>query len=503
MIIQNVKKLCSLVLAFALLLTNCLAMEANQDTGLNQTEPMTFVLGTDEGYIEQTLVTIYSLLNKGITDKNREREIRILILSNHLEPRDKCKITEAIITQMVHKIRPSNDATMYSNLKVYFLDTEDKALLNVARQIRLNGDNILKGTWQEIQQDELNNYFYNNSNLAYPCVRDALDHKIMQRLRKGNVCTSYETEIQIQRFRNELSAHTQTVNTQQFDENTKFYICGYTQTRKIALPFVLAQHNRKVQVKTDCLNGAQYNDLMFSQDNSPKEVTIDIDSFMWLDSDILIRDNIVGLYDKCKKSGYSLCIANMKNSDTIDVNTKDILGSIEDKWLKPFATDTMDNANAAWRPSGGVMFFNMMVNMGENNATIYAQELQNKQNFFFPQGLSIADEEVFFARYFSEYYKTVKTEKKQDKNTKIGQISSKYNFRPSKDNCTLYKITHDNSKIVIWHWDQMNKPWQSQKDSNKGKDSAPKDIDSEWQGVRAEIKEIIEYTQQKTNESFN
>ena len=213
----------------------------------------------------------------------------------------------------------------------------------------------------------------------------------------------------------------------------------------------------------------------------------EIPHYMWLDSDILINEDISNLYQEClgKKAAigsanYWFVSEDISHSNKIDKGI--IIRKIDILPLKknpnaPFFLSQCHAEKTGWRCSGGVMFFNTF----HFSPTILPKLLGSGKQ------LQIQDEEQFFYWYFTqknpfgaldEKKEGKKDEKKDEK--KEGELiyafSPIYNCRPSMPSAAqetsdelktkqmkvpaeLKKITNP-EEIAIWHWDGMRKPWQ-------------------------------------------
>ena len=195
----------------------------------------------------------------------------------------------------------------------------------------------------------------------------------------------------------------------------------------------------------------------------------EIPHYMWLDSDILINEDISNLYQEClgKKAAigsanYWFVSEDISHSNKVDKGI--IIRKIDILPLKKNANASLflsqcHAEKTGWRCSGGVMFFN----------TSYFSSTELK-NFSTSNKISqIQDEEMFFDWYVPN-----------DPRRLIYAFSPIYNCRPSMPAAaqeTLEKLTEqkgegaeelkkitDPKEIAIWHWDGMIKPWHVLRD---------------------------------------
>ena len=362
---------------------------------------MTFVLGTDEGYIMPTMVTVYSLLKNGIQGNDRTKNISIIILSDRLTDLQQTEITEYI-----GRIAEVLDKEHYKeNLSIKFLNTENKQLSKYAKKVNFDGINLhekfinnkMVSGYVQTRKAVLPFYF------ASQCS-DIKDNEIIPEMEYESEDGDYE----------EQRKNDQKVDESDDKGSPEFQVYHY------------------MWLDSDILIVGSISELYSS---------------CRAKSFVKIEDKKKGI-----KEGI-ICCSNLNFTNNGAYRIQERVPSIEYT-----NNENPDTNSSKWRCSGGVMFFNVATRNDVSQKwepLFYARKLE--------QGVvhTPKDEEVFFENLvkgqkyctgciyaFSPIY-DCKPDMPSNAKCKSGQC---------KDVQPLQELFNDNN-IVVWHWDRKYKPW--------------------------------------------
>ena len=261
------------------------------------------------------------------------------------------------------------------------------------------------------------------------------------------------------------------------------------QTRKVALPFYIAQSKGELAYKK---SGSMKSITRLTNSGNEK---ISIYNYMWLDSDTLILGDITALYDECYAKDYD----QIKNGQKGVIYTSNLLYTkgdsckklnhkLGDEDLKDYSMKDEDistsefditlncyapehNTKTRWRCSGGVMFFNIIA----AKQKLFSSEIINPY-----KRIVAEDEETFYSSYvknYSELQAHLHLSDDRLKNITPGPslfaFSPKYDYKPNQEEaykkCKIFNPT-------ILHWDRHIKPWNDCKQCVKNCDTDNKEV---------------------------
>ena len=187
-------------------------------------------------------------------------------------------------------------------------------------------------------------------------------------------------------------------------------IKGYMQTRKVALPFYIAQSKGELAYKK---SGSMESITRLTNSDNKK---ISIYNYMWLDSDTLILGDITALYDECYAKDYDQIENGQKGVIytsnllyTKEDSCQELNHKLDDEDLKDYSMKDEDtsefditwncyapeyNTKTRWRCSGGVMFFNIIA----GKQKLFSSEIINPY-----KRIVAEDEETFYSSYVKNY----------------------------------------------------------------------------------------------------
>lgn len=244
--------------------------------------------------------------------------------------------------------------------------------------------------------------------------------------------------------------------------------------------------------------------MMFASDQETNSLSVsnpksfdkvNIPHYMWLDSDILITQNISQLYKSCLGSGSGICSSNYYFL-THDLTRfgKGFFGGIGSIDVNRIDTENDGPPAFPWRFSGGVLFFNLK---NVNDKLFFNGYNGNNM-------VGTIDDETFFGLCCREGYF----------GEGVFSFSPRYNCRPSMPAAaqeTLGKLTEQKGEeaeelkkitnpkeIAIWHWDGMTKPWHVlwdglfiKNEKGESNDDAIRTANQQWREEYEEVYNIV------------
>lgn len=261
-------------------------------------------------------------------------------------------------------------------------------------------------------------------------------------------------------------------------------IKGYMQTRKVALPFYIAQSKGELAYTK---SGSMKSITRLTNSGNEKISIFSIYNYMWLDSDTLILGDITALYDECYAKDYD----QIKNGQKGVIYTSNLLYTegdsykklnhkLSDEDLKDYSMKVKDistsefnitwncyapehNTKTRWRCSGGVMFFNIIA----GKQKLFSSEIINPY-----KRIVAEDEETFYSSYVKNYSELqTHLHLSDDRLENITPGPSLFAFSPKYDYKPNHEEAYEKCEIfdhTILHWDRHIKPWNDCKQCVEG-----------------------------------
>jgi lipopolysaccharide biosynthesis glycosyltransferase len=210
-----------------------------------------------------------------------------------------------------------------------------------------------------------------------------------------------------------------------------------------------------------------------------------VNSFLWLDSDLIVIKNLTPLFDECEHINQEIISANLYFA------IHGGIGWVPTQYFSPPLPDQKDKDGFA-RVSGGVVFWKIerlverFVSQGFNEFLTLYEERKRKERRNPPDEVILGDflKQQAYVYFFSPRYNAnpdpklrlnffmhwpeIPTEEDYRQKTRIGLIRSKKYVNPLaalKDQEDIKCFNEHmqalcNGDVYIFHWDCVQKPWK-------------------------------------------